>query len=289
MNFSAFNRASWLVGIATALAISALPAIAKKHGVQELLNGYLALESEGYDRAIGHFTRAIESDHLSVPRLSDAYRARGDAYFYREKLNLAVDDYNLALHLNPKNASALNNRGNAFTKKGLFELAMSDFDATLRLDPKFALAYQNRANVHFYFGRFRAAAEGYASSQRLNPSDPFSAIWLFLARKRKGENGTNELRHNMSTTKQDDWSSSISALFLGKMGSDRFMAMAEQGGRIGEICEAHFYIGQVHLLNDDRSKAMTEFRRALAACPATYVEHTAADMELRAFRTRKRR
>ena len=287
MKISLFDQTRLPVVIVVALTIAVVPAVAKTHGAQALLNGYFASEDKEYERAIRHYTRAIESDSISLSQASDAYRARGDAYFHLQRLHQALDDYNLALHLNPKNAPALNNRGNAYTKKGLFDLAMSDFNAALRLDPGFALAYQNRANVHFFFGRFEKAAKDYAVSLRLDPSDSFSAIWLFLARKRGAENGAKELEHHVSAVKSDGWTSSVAVLLLGKIEPDRFLAGAERGNRIGEICEAHFYVGQLYLLNGDRPRARNEFRRALGTCPTTYVEHTAADMELQKLGQKK--
>lgn len=289
MMFSAFDRASFLALVTTAFTVLALPSVAKTHGARDLLKGYFATEEKAYDRAIEHYTRAIGSDDLSLQRRSDAYRARGDVYFYLERLDRAFDDYNLALHLNPRNASALNNRGNAFTKKGAFDLAMSDFNVALRLDPSFALAHQNRANLHFYFGRFHKAAQDYAISFRLDPSDPFSAIWLYLSRKRGGKEGRKELKQNVSAYRSDEWTSSIVALFLGDLEPDQFLARVKRSGRASEVCEAHFYVGQVHLLDADRPKAIMEFRRALEICPVTYVEHTAAKSELLGFQRVKRR
>ena len=284
-----FNMARSLLPLFAALILAAMPAVAKSHGATELLNGYFASEDKEYERAIRHYSRAIESDSLSLMQMSDAYRARGDAHFFLQRIHRALDDYNLALHLNPENAPALNNRGNAYTKKGLFVLAMTDFNTALRLDPEFALAYQNRANVHFYFGRYREAAKDYAVSSKLDPSDPFSAIWLFLARKRGAINGMGELERSVSAVNSDDWASSVVAMLLGKKEPDRFLAAAKRENKIGEICEAHFYVGQLHLLNGDRSKAMKQFRRASGVCPVTYVEHTAAEMELEALRQKKHR
>ena len=118
MKKTMFDTARSLVLFFAVTILTAAPAIAKSHGTSELLNGYFASEDLEYGRAIGHYSRAIESDSLSLMQMSDAYRARGDAQFFLQRIHRALDDYNLALHLNPRNAPALNNRGNALYKEG---------------------------------------------------------------------------------------------------------------------------------------------------------------------------
>jgi tetratricopeptide (TPR) repeat protein len=45
---------------------------------------------------------------------------RGLAYADLKQFEKAIQDYNQAIKLNPKNARAFNNRGNTYTKKPLY-------------------------------------------------------------------------------------------------------------------------------------------------------------------------
>jgi tetratricopeptide (TPR) repeat protein len=49
---------------------------------------------------------------------------RGDSYQFKGEVDRAIADYDAAIKLNPKFASAYNNRGAAFRKQGQLERAM---------------------------------------------------------------------------------------------------------------------------------------------------------------------
>jgi tetratricopeptide (TPR) repeat protein len=61
----------------------------------------------------------------------------------------AIQDYNQAIKLNPKNAGAFNDRGNTYTKLKQFEKAIQDYNQAIELDPEYthagtAYAFNNR-------------------------------------------------------------------------------------------------------------------------------------------------
>jgi len=57
----------------------------------------------------------------------------------------AIQDFDLAIKLNPNYPDALNNRGLAHISQGQYDRAIQDFDQVLKLDPKDADAIRNRA------------------------------------------------------------------------------------------------------------------------------------------------
>jgi tetratricopeptide (TPR) repeat protein len=89
------------------------------------------------------------------PKTAKEYVSRGDAYRNGEKedLDLAIQDYNRAILLDPKDAGAYNSLGSAHFKKGDLDFAIQDYGKTILLDPRNATAYQNRAKSYRALGK----------------------------------------------------------------------------------------------------------------------------------------
>jgi Flp pilus assembly protein TadD len=117
-----------------------------------------------------------------------AYNNRGSAYGKKGENDRAIADYNEALRLNPKLASAYNNRGLAYSKKGENDRAIADHNEALRLDPKFASAYNNRGLAYSEKGENDRAIADYNEALRLNPKNAVAYNNRGFAYWRKGEN-----------------------------------------------------------------------------------------------------
>ena len=48
-----------------------------------------------------------------------------------------------------------------------------------------------------------------------------------------------------------------------------------------ERCEAQFYLGQWHILRDERADAIEALRKAVETCPKEFIEYTDAVIELK--------
>ena len=59
---------------------------------------------------------------------------------------MAIEDYNTAIELDPKNSSAYNNRGFAYFELGEYELAIRDFNEYIRMNKN------SNGNVDPYIG-----------------------------------------------------------------------------------------------------------------------------------------
>jgi tetratricopeptide (TPR) repeat protein len=76
------------------------------------------------------------------------YSNRGLVYYNQGNLEQALDDFNLALQLDPKDAYAYNNRGKVYSDQRQFNQALADYNKAIQLDPKYAAAYFNRAKLY---------------------------------------------------------------------------------------------------------------------------------------------
>src|SRR6202034_1954941 len=87
------------------------------------------------DLAFHFCSAAIKSNHLSKQNLAVSLNNRGNAYSVTGEFDKAIQDYDEAIRLNPKDANVFNNRGTAYVSKGNFDRAIIDFDEAIRLKP----------------------------------------------------------------------------------------------------------------------------------------------------------
>ena len=117
------------------------------------------------DGAIADYNRAIELD----PKDASAYYNRGNAKKAKGDLDGAIADYNRAIELDPKLAIAYYNRGNAKDDKGDLDGAIADYNRAIELDPKYAIAYNNRGFAKEARGDLDGAIADYNRAIELDP------------------------------------------------------------------------------------------------------------------------
>ena len=84
---------------------------------------------------------------------------------------IAIEDFDEAIRINPKDAVAYFNRGNAYHSLNKKKRAIEDFDKAIRLNPNFAEAYHNQGTTYRDLGQFERAIEDYDQAINLNPKD----------------------------------------------------------------------------------------------------------------------
>ena len=124
-----------------------------------------AMNQRDYGRAIGFFTKAIDTnaDPLS-------YNERGVAYSFVDRLDDAIADYSQAIKLDPKLPRVWRNRGSAYLSKGKYEQAVADCNEAIRLDPKYARAYLTRSRAYAKLGKTDESQTDYRQAVQLDGS-----------------------------------------------------------------------------------------------------------------------
>jgi lipoprotein NlpI len=116
-------------------------------------------------------------------------------------------------------------------------------------------------------------------------SNGYTALWLYLARKRGGVINAEELLD--SDTRQhrgSGWPSAVIVLYLGRTDLDSVLAASadKDPRRRAELrCEANFYLAHWHLLRGERERALPLLKEAQSGCPKEFLEHEGAVAELR--------
>ena len=77
------------------------------------------------------------------------------------------EDYDEAIRLNPRDATALAARGNAYLSKAEYDHAIADYDAAIRIDAGLALAYNDRGFGYIFKGEYDKAIADFDQAIRL--------------------------------------------------------------------------------------------------------------------------
>jgi tetratricopeptide (TPR) repeat protein len=171
------------------------------------------------------------------------------------------------------------NRGIAWRRKGDIDRSIADYTEAIRIDPNHTGAYKNRGRANFFAGNYDAAASDLARGVQEAPDDAYAVVWLYLARARSGSKGAAaELETKAAKlSKQSDWPYPVAELFLGRRPPEATLsAPSTQDDR----CEAHFYVGEWHLLQGNPATAAAILKIAADSCPKNFIEYTGAQAEL---------
>ena len=122
-------------------------------------------ELKRYDEGLAAITQAI---HLA-PRAA-WYVNRGNLYQDLQKYELALDEYNQAIEINPNYAMAYYNRGVLYYDQKKYELALADWNKAIELNPNFTDAYYNRGNLYFNQQKYELALADWNKAIELNPN-----------------------------------------------------------------------------------------------------------------------
>lgn len=99
------------------------------------IKAYKLTDEAKYDEAMDNYTTAIGIN----PKFAEAYMNRAQVRFQlapeKRKFSEIINDCNKAIQLNPKLGIAYYNRGLAEMLDGDYDLALNDFDLGLKLDP----------------------------------------------------------------------------------------------------------------------------------------------------------
>jgi lipoprotein NlpI len=286
-------------------------AVANAHGAELQCGATLGDRSAAIDAC----TKVIDSGRIAGAELAKAYYSRGTQYGDSDDHDLAINDLTVSIQLDGTFGPAYYNRALALSAKGDSDRAIADLDAAFKLAPRDAnivlaraaewiaklefkraiadfdeasrlgqpaLGYFGRARAKFYAGDFMGAASDFYRAHQFDPSI-YSALWLFLSRKRADIPGETTLAQDAGTSGGGDWPAPIVALYLGKARPEAVQQAATHPNASVQRtrrCEASFYIGEWHLLRGARDAALPLLHDAASGCPHGFIEHEAAVAEL---------
>lgn len=101
-------------------------------------------------------------------RQSATYHANGLIQVQKGNYRRAIEYYNQAIRLEPRNANTYVNRANAQLKLKNYRGAVKDYAQAIQINPNFSGAYYNRGNVYQFLKDKNKALQDYGSAIRIN-------------------------------------------------------------------------------------------------------------------------
>jgi lipoprotein NlpI len=196
-----------------------------------------------------------------------------------------------SIRLDPRAPAAPPNRAAREQAKSDLEQTIVYYDAAIKNDPKDDDAYFHRGIANLYAGSLPEALADLDQASKLDPEYAYYALWIDIVDKRgnpasqisQGSHFAQAISH-IDMTK---WPAPVIRLFLGQVTPAAVLAAADDPDprkKRGQICEAHFYIGELALRQGAKAAAARLFTEAAADCPREFAEGPAAVAELAALR-----
>ncbi|MFW5891956.1 MAG: tetratricopeptide repeat protein [Bacteroidota bacterium] len=149
-----------------------------------LYKGLTEIELAQYEQAIKNLTISIELD----PYFSDqAHYFRGLARYYQGNFSEAIDDFSIAIRMNPDYA-AFYQRGKANLEMKEYERSLQDFEIALRLKPDFWEAHLYRGINLYYMQQYKDAIKDLELAKENMPENPDAFYYSGLARSKAQNN-----------------------------------------------------------------------------------------------------
>ena len=257
-----------------------------------------------YQAALAIFDRVAKSNPGNAGwqrDLSVSYQRVGYAQAAQDDLPAALASYQAYFAIaerlaksNPRNtgwqrdlALSYYNVGKVQFDLGRLDDALNNFNAAIQIGkaPDNSYIYWQRAMAKLYTNDTAGAADDAAMALKLKPANSYYIVGLHVMRARAGQNDADEMAANAKNIDHSQWPWPIIALFLGSINPDAVQTAAassdQESTRVGQSCEADFYIGLYRVEKGAQADARPLFQSALDHCPHGYGEYAAAKLELK--------
>ena len=136
-----------------------------------------------HEKGIALFDKA----YLINPNLGIVHYYRGRGYNEKSKPDLAIDELNKAIQLDPADPSFYVERGLSFLKKGEYGKALMEGDTALRIDSKNVNAYFLKARVYGRMKKTKSLIAEYDKAITLSPKNEMLYFWRAYALRKEGK------------------------------------------------------------------------------------------------------
>lgn len=209
-----------------------------------------------HDEAVVLYTRAIEAKPYDA-----LYSLRANEYQELGKLDLALADRTKVIELKPYSLEkALEQRGMLYVHMGKYELAVADYKQALSIRPSRTRIYNYLAEAHLIMGRPDLAYLDFnlfLLSEKTDDGSLANAIpiaYLSLRKSGKSELAKKFIAEEVPKFELTGYDAKLARFLKGDMTAAQFLS--DTNSAVG----AHFYIGEMMLLNGDTAGAAEHFK-----------------------------
>ncbi|HEV2468501.1 MAG TPA: protein kinase [Candidatus Sulfotelmatobacter sp.] len=225
------------------------------------------------DQAVAALSGAVEADPqfaLGYAALGEAYRLKYQLDKNPKWTELALDNATKATSLNDSLASAYVTLGRVHSSLGQNDLALSEFQRALHLDSRNADALQGEAHSYDLAGRAADAEAAYKQAIALRPDywDGYNSLGLFYDDHGKYDDAITQLQHAIQLTPDNAQAySNLGAAYLDS-GDPKKVPQAEAALRksidLGPSYPAYANLGFLYQAKHDYAEAAAASEKALA-------------------------
>ena len=172
-------------------------------------------------------------------------------------------------------------RGFIRMSQGDWPRAIDEFDEALKIDPRDEVALRNQGPLLYGLERYEAAERNYETALAMR-SNRYDSIWLYFSRARRGVDARDVLEEAAAKLPGDEWPAPVIQYLLGKIDRAALMAAAAQDEkqRKARECEARFYVAQRLIVEGRRDDARPLLQEARDQCPSGFSEQLGAAIQL---------
>ena len=123
--------------------------------------------AENPETALQNFQEAIDLQ----PKQARSWQGRGDALYRLERFPEALAAYEEAIQLNPNNSQTWTGRGNALYRLERFTAALAAYDKSLELEPKHAATLNRKGRALYKLERYQAALLVHEQAVEIAPNN----------------------------------------------------------------------------------------------------------------------
>jgi len=204
-------------------------------------------------------------------RVSKAYNNRGTAYINSGLKSKAIDDFDMAITLQPYEGEYRNNRANAYYLSKEYDKALNDYNMAVKLSPENAVFINGRGLANLGIDSISEAIKDFTRALQIDPGFVGSRINLAKAYSKTGsyEQSLDKLDEAASMTPTNASIYFNKAMIYGETGKHE-AAIVEFGKalRINQnYLEAFYNRGISYGILKDYSSAIGDFNAAIAIRP----------------------
>ncbi len=233
--------------------------------------------------------RAVDLQQISETR---GFWVRARLHRDLGHFDAALNDLESALRWDPKSSFLHCEQAWVQWAKGDHEAAIAPFTEATELAPSDTYGHLGIGVMYYHLGRW---SDAQASLRRAievaDESADYAHFYLYLSYARAGDRaGADELiaahAQDREPIRDGDWPGRIVGFLATELSEGELLEAAQLPAAqpaTERLCEAHYYIGSLQLIDGDRDGAVRAFRQCTEQGTTNFYEHHSARSELRAL------